>query len=150
MFFLTPVCYSLVGDKRQHVLKERFILTNGPAGGQGPAPLPSPAPAQESPSPLGGRENKELSQEQVVSLRQCRNRAYSKVLGKKRLHLTASLSAYLQKEWQGMYPTSLLTGNYQISAAAHIQAQLLPLTLLLILPLLLPLSLHPHPQGRSC
>ena len=122
MSFLTSVCFSLAGDKRQHVLKERFILTNGPAGGQSPAPLPSPAPAQEPPSPLVGRENKELSQEQVASLRQCRNRAYSKVLGKKRLHLTASLSAYLQKEWQGMYPNSLLTGNYQIPAAVYIQA----------------------------
>ena len=29
---------------------------------------------------------------------------------KKRLHLNASLSQYLLKEWQGVYPTSLLTG----------------------------------------
>ena len=70
-----------------------------------------------------------MSQEEAVNLKQCRSRAYSKVpavmtrfvMGynskifpqvnqKKRLHLNASLSQYLLKEWQGVYPTSLLTG----------------------------------------
>ena len=32
------------------------------------------------------------------------------VAQKKRLHLNASLSQYLLKEWQGVYPTSILTG----------------------------------------
>ena len=38
------------------------------------------------------------------------SKIFPQVNQKKRLHLNASLSQYLLKEWQGVYPTSLLTG----------------------------------------
>ena len=45
------------------------------------------------PTSLAGQ----LSDEELQQLRQCRNRAYSKVNQKKRQHLAASLSQYLYK-----------------------------------------------------
>ena len=52
-----------------------------------------------------------LSEDEVVNLKQCRNRAYSKVNQKKRMHLNASLSQHLQKEWTAIYPSSKLSGR---------------------------------------
>ena len=52
-----------------------------------------------------------LSDEELSHLRQCRNRAYSKVNQKKRMHLNASLSQYLQREWTAIYPGSTLSGK---------------------------------------
>ena len=52
-----------------------------------------------------------LSNEELNNLRQCRNRAYSQVNKKKRMHLNASMSQHLQKEWLALYPQSSLTGK---------------------------------------
>ena len=52
-----------------------------------------------------------LNNEELNNLRQCRNRAYSQVNKKKRLHLNASMSQHLQKEWLHLYPHSSLTGK---------------------------------------
>ena len=52
-----------------------------------------------------------LSEDEVINLKQCRNRAYSKVNQKKRMHLNASLSQYLQREWTAIYPSSRLSGK---------------------------------------
>ena len=46
------------------------------------------------------------NQEDLEQLRLCRNRAYYKVNTKRRQHLQASLSTYLQKEWQSQNPAS--------------------------------------------
>ena len=53
----------------------------------------------------------QLSNEELIHLRQCRNRAYSKVNQKKRLHMNASLSQYIHKEWLSIYPGSQLSGK---------------------------------------
>ena len=55
--------------------------------------------------------NSSLSEDELSNLRQCRNRAYSKVNQKKRMHLNASLSQYLQREWVAIYPSSELSGK---------------------------------------
>ena len=47
------------------------------------------------------------SSEDLEKLRLCRNRAYYKVNSKRRQHLQASLSTYLQKEWFTYYPGTL-------------------------------------------
>ena len=51
----------------------------------------------------------EWSKEDLEKLRLCRNRAYYKVNTKKRQHLQASLSTYLQKEWLSLYPDTGLS-----------------------------------------
>jgi len=57
-----------------------------------------------------------LSDDELHNLKQCRNRAYGKVNQKKRMHLNASLSQYILKEWLSVYPNSLLTGKQLVSA----------------------------------
>jgi len=57
-----------------------------------------------------------LSDDELYNLKQCRNRAYGKVNQKKRMHLNASLSQYILKEWLSVYPNSPLTGKQLVSA----------------------------------
>lgn len=53
----------------------------------------------------------EWSKEDLEKLRLCRNRAYYKVNSKRRQHLQASLSTYLQKEWLNQYPDTGLSAK---------------------------------------
>eukprot|EP00095_Tigriopus_kingsejongensis_P008318 snap_masked-scaffold871_size86487-processed-gene-0.14 protein:Tk08318 transcript:snap_masked-scaffold871_size86487-processed-gene-0.14-mRNA-1 annotation:"conserved hypothetical protein" len=46
----------------------------------------------------------EWTPDALEHLRLCRNRAYAKVNNKKRQHLPASMSGYLQREWMTSYP----------------------------------------------
>ena len=57
-----------------------------------------------------------LNDDELYNLKQCRNRAYGKVNQKKRMHLNASLSQYILKEWLSVYPNSNLTGKQLVSA----------------------------------
>ena len=52
-----------------------------------------------------------LSGDEIQVLKQCRSRAYAVVNRKKRMHLNASLSQHVQKEWLAIYPESRLTGK---------------------------------------
>ena len=52
-----------------------------------------------------------LNEEELKILKQCRNRAYSQVNKKKRMHQCASLSQHIQKEWTTIYPNSSLSGK---------------------------------------
>lgn len=56
------------------------------------------------------------SPEDLEELRRCRNRAYTKVNHKRRQHLQASLSTYLQIEWHKQFPDSRLTGKTLLQA----------------------------------
>ena len=56
------------------------------------------------------------SPEDLEELRRCRNRAYTKVNHKRRQHLQASLSTYLQIEWHKQNPDSKITGKYLLQA----------------------------------
>ena len=49
-------------------------------------------------------------------MRRCRNRSYTKVNHKRRQHLQASLSTYLQIEWHKNFPDSKLTGKTLLQA----------------------------------
>ena len=58
----------------------------------------------------------EWSKEDLEKLRLCRNRAYYKVNSKRRQHLQASLSTYLQKEWLSHYPDTGLSAKALLKA----------------------------------
>ena len=60
---------------------------------------------------------------ELEELRRCRNRAYTKVNNKRRQHLQASLSTYLQIEWHKQFPDSKLTGRTLLQAyVGHFQS----------------------------
>ena len=64
------------------------------------------------------------SPEELEVLRLCRNRAYYKVNNKRRQHLQASLSTYLQIEWHKLNRDSKLTGKVLLQAyAQHFEAE---------------------------
>ena len=60
---------------------------------------------------LANSVSSQFSPEELLNLKQCRNRAYAKVNQKKRMHLNASLSGHIQKEWLALYPQSQLSGK---------------------------------------
>lgn len=69
-------------------------------------------------------ESFEWTPEAYEELRLCRNRAYAKSNNKRRQHLPASLSAFLQKEWTASHPGGVkLTGRFLLNAyVQHFEA----------------------------
>jgi len=111
---LTNIPTSEVNNlKQKNFVKEKFILkTPEKPSANGDVKI-----AEESVDEckVVTSDDTSLNDDELQNLKQCRNRAYGKVNQKKRMHLNASLSQYILKEWLAVYPSSNLTGKQLVS-----------------------------------